>query len=464
MIFEDKNEETNETLNSAISDDENEDIGIEDVVSEVDAAAETGAIEGEEIEEIEEIEDEDFIDSECEPNSKSASLINQVEALVFSSAVPISAEKIVKQLDALKPPIGEVRSCLVILQSHYENRGVHLAEVATGWRFQVALDCAPTIVKTLEEKPTRLSRALLETLALVAYRQPITRGEIEAIRGVVVSSHMVRTLLEHEWIRVVGHKDVPGKPALFATTKIFLDDMGLSKLEELPPLSELKALMPNAEETLATEADIGKNQDNEAGNEADNEADNEKKSAILDDNNVEVESLEGDNIESTQLEVDAIEPDPEPELDSEIEINTEVDIGAETEMAAEAEVEGSIEVDAEAETEVGTDIDIDVELDAEVEAEAEMEVTENSKDLTTEKNSDIRSALAALRKSAEPSDNPNELQDELKTLDETIETDSFSSLDDFSEIILTNPTNKTDEVVNKDDNAEDEQNNQESSA
>lgn len=190
--------------------------------------------------------------------SEEAELINQIEALIFSSHVPISAEKIVKQLEHIKPVIGEVRDCLYILQEHYENRGVQLVEVASGWRFQVALDCAPTIVKTLEEKPTRLSRALLETLALIAYRQPITRGEIESIRGVVVSTNMIKTLLEHEWIRVVGHKDVPGKPALYATTKIFLDDMGLKKLDELPPLSEIKALIPT-EDNVTEDT-----QDNEA--------------------------------------------------------------------------------------------------------------------------------------------------------------------------------------------------------
>lgn len=187
--------------------------------------------------------------------SEEAELINQIEALIFSSHVPVSAEKIVKQLEHIKPVIGEVRDCLNTLQEHYENRGVQLVEVASGWRFQVALDCAPTIVKTLEEKPTRLSRALLETLALIAYRQPITRGEIESIRGVVVSTNMIKTLLEHEWIRVVGHKDVPGKPALYATTKIFLDDMGLKKLDELPPLSEIKALIPTDNEVVVDAQD-----------------------------------------------------------------------------------------------------------------------------------------------------------------------------------------------------------------
>lgn len=187
----------------------------------------------------------DTIDVDAEQTTMSEdSLINQIEAVIFSSSVPLSLDKIMQALEDMKPALGEVRECLETLQQHYQQRGVNLVEVASGWRFQVSQKCAPTIIKTLVEKPSRLSRALLETLALIAYRQPITRAEIEAIRGVVVSTHMIKTLLDHEWIRVVGHKDVPGKPALYATTKIFLDDMGLKKLDELPPLSEIKALIP----------------------------------------------------------------------------------------------------------------------------------------------------------------------------------------------------------------------------
>lgn len=188
--------------------------------------------------------EEEFFEEATHASHSNDSLINQVEALIFSSVVPLTVDKIMKSLDDTKATIGDVRAVIDTLKAHYQHRGIHLVEVASGWRFQVALSCAPTIVKTLAEKPSRLSRALLETLALVAYRQPITRAEIESIRGVVVSTQMVKTLLDHEWIRVVGHKDVPGKPALYATTKTFLDDMGLKKLDELPPLSEIKSMIP----------------------------------------------------------------------------------------------------------------------------------------------------------------------------------------------------------------------------
>lgn len=196
--------------------------------------------------------EEEFFEDATHFSHSNDSLINQVEALIFSSAVPLTVDKIMKSLDDTQATIGDVRAVIDTLKSHYEHRGIHLVEVASGWRFQVALSCAPTIVKTLAEKPSRLSRALLETLALVAYRQPITRAEIESIRGVAVSTQMVKTLLDHEWIRVVGHKDVPGKPALYATTKTFLDDMGLKKLDELPPLSEIKSMIP--QEPVKTES------------------------------------------------------------------------------------------------------------------------------------------------------------------------------------------------------------------
>jgi len=171
-------------------------------------------------------------------------LIQIIEAALFSASEPLTIDNLVKLFpEDEKPKAQEVRKALTELKKMNENRGVHLVEVASGFRYQVAADIVPHLANTTEEnKPTRYSRALLETLAIIAYRQPITRGEIEDIRGVVVSTHIVKTLDEHEWIRVVGHKDVPGKPALYATTKTFLDHFNLKSLEELPPLAELKNL------------------------------------------------------------------------------------------------------------------------------------------------------------------------------------------------------------------------------
>ncbi len=184
-------------------------------------------------------------------------LVIIVEGLLFAANEPLSAEALAKLfIDDVKPKAQDIKKALVQIKKHYVNRGIELHEVASGFRFQVTQSVVPYIAKTIEEKPARYSRALLETLALIAYRQPITRGEIEEIRGVVVSSNIVKTLDEQGWIRVVGYKEVPGKPALYATTKSFLDHFGLKSLEDLPPLAELKdfdSFTPNFEEPVAPE-------------------------------------------------------------------------------------------------------------------------------------------------------------------------------------------------------------------
>lgn len=168
-------------------------------------------------------------------------LIPIIEGVLFAATEPLSAEAIGKLfIDETKPKTQDIKKALSELKKHYQDRGIELVEVATGFRFQVAQIALPYIVKSTEEKPARYSRALLETLALIAYRQPITRGEIEDIRGVVVSTNIIKTLDEQGWIRVVGYKEVPGKPGLYATTKAFLDHFGLKSLEDLPPLAELK--------------------------------------------------------------------------------------------------------------------------------------------------------------------------------------------------------------------------------
>tara|TARA_Y100001001_G_scaffold32748_1_gene27184 strand:- start:1055 stop:1564 length:510 start_codon:yes stop_codon:yes gene_type:complete len=131
---------------------------------------------------------------------------------------------------------------MVLLEAACEGRGFELKKVASGYRIQVREEFAPWVGRLFEEKPQRYSRALLETLALIAYRQPITRGEIEDIRGVTVSSNIIRTLLEREWVRVVGHRDVPGRPAMYATTKQFLDYFNLTGLDQMPPLNEVRDL------------------------------------------------------------------------------------------------------------------------------------------------------------------------------------------------------------------------------
>lgn len=140
------------------------------------------------------------------------------------------------------PDTIELQDALLDIQRDCEGRGYTLKRVASGYRFQVVDDMAPWVGRLWEEKPQRYSRAMLETLALIAYRQPITRGDIEDIRGVAVSSHIIKTLQEREWVRVVGHKDVPGRPAMYATTRKFLDYFNLSNLDELPSLAEIADL------------------------------------------------------------------------------------------------------------------------------------------------------------------------------------------------------------------------------
>jgi segregation and condensation protein B len=137
-------------------------------------------------------------------------------------------------------PDNSVEQALETLREQCADRGVELVELASGFRYQVKADVHAWVARLWTERQTKYTRATLETLALIAYRQPITRGEIEQVRGVAVNSNIIKALEEREWIRVVGHRDVPGKPALFGTTKVFLDYFGLKRLDELPPLSELK--------------------------------------------------------------------------------------------------------------------------------------------------------------------------------------------------------------------------------
>jgi len=171
-------------------------------------------------------------------------LINRiVEGALLAASEPLT----LAQLQGLFPeeepaPPGSIERALELLRDGCQDRAVELVEVASGFRFQVTSEVHGYITRLWTERKTRYTRATLETLALIAYRQPITRGEIEQVRGVAVSSNIIQALEEREWIRVIGHRDVPGKPALFGTTKGFLDYFGLKRLDELPPLSELRDL------------------------------------------------------------------------------------------------------------------------------------------------------------------------------------------------------------------------------
>jgi len=164
-----------------------------------------------------------------------------IEAILLAAGKPMTEDQILAMFsEEEKPETALIRSALQELQQDYEERGVELVQVASGYRFQVKQEWSPWVSKLWEERAQKYSRALLETLALIAYRQPITRGEIEDIRGVTVSTSIIKTLLDdREWVRVVGHKEVPGRPALYATTKGFLDYFGLQHLRDLPSLPEI---------------------------------------------------------------------------------------------------------------------------------------------------------------------------------------------------------------------------------
>ena len=170
-------------------------------------------------------------------------LRNVIEAALLAAGGPLPVAELMRLFDeATRPSAQAVREALAALGAEYEGRGIELKETAGGFRIQVRRELAGEISRLWPERAARYSRALLETLALIAYRQPITRAEIEAVRGVAVNPNIVRTMIERNWVRVVGHRDVPGHPELLGTTREFLDYFGLKSLDELPPLAELKAM------------------------------------------------------------------------------------------------------------------------------------------------------------------------------------------------------------------------------
>ena len=259
-----------------------------------------------------------------------------VEAALLAASQPLT----VVQLNALFPldepaPEGSIEGALQALQDACAERGVELLEVASGWRFQVKADVHPWVARLWTERQTRYTRATLETLALIAYRQPITRGEIEQVRGVTVNSSIIKALEEREWIRVVGHRDVPGKPELLATTRTFLDYFGLKRLDELPPLSELRdigelepqlpfaaaipagaASAPAAmglETMLGEDSDIEQEHDDELAADASldsNDPDEDTTSAAIPDTDLETDA--DDTVADSELDTDNHGDDANP--------------------------------------------------------------------------------------------------------------------------------------------------------
>ncbi len=211
-----------------------------------------------------------------------------VEGAILASESPLSLDNLMSLFDLDSPSRDAVRAVIKEIEEDCASRGFELKRLASGYRFQVKADYGEWVSRLWEERPQRYTRALLETLALVAYKQPITRGDIEAVRGVTVSTNIIRSLLEREWIRIVGHRDVPGRPAMYATTKTFLDYFNLTSLDELPTLSEIKDLDAMTDRLALDEPLI------------------EMKSIELDDEEAELDGIEETDLDAVSTTVDAI--------------------------------------------------------------------------------------------------------------------------------------------------------------
>ncbi len=248
---------------------------------------------------------------------------NIIEAALMVSTKPLNVTQILSLFETdrtLELERDDIRAALEALQEDYKERGIELAEVASGFRFQARDEYAEWVNHLFDERPPRYSRALLETLAIIAYRQPITRGEIEDIRGVSVSSTIVKTLQERDWIKVVGHRDVPGKPSLLATTKSFLDYFNLKKLSDMPALEDIKdfdSINPDLFEELEGEAKAQAQLQADADVEENNETLSTETSATVEQDDeiqsVDVEADE-DDLETAAIEAEEIATDEKSDI------------------------------------------------------------------------------------------------------------------------------------------------------
>ncbi len=221
-----------------------------------------------------------------------------VEAALLAAGRPLSLDQLLALFEEREQPEKkELREVLTSLMEDYQGRGIEVVEVGSGFRIQVRAGLSSWVSRLWTERPPKYSRALLETLALIAYRQPITRGEIEDIRGVSVSSNIIKTLTEREWVRVVGHRDVPGKPALYATTKEFLDYFNLKSLNELPTLAEIRDLDSINRELELSDPDKSDQPASEETGAGDAETDDE---VIAEDSALLTDEVEVDEVEASE--------------------------------------------------------------------------------------------------------------------------------------------------------------------
>jgi segregation and condensation protein B len=270
-----------------------------------------------------------------------------LEAFLLASGKPQSLERLFELFEEAERPEPPVfKKALEILRKSCDGRAFELREVASGYRLQIREKFSPWVGRLWEERPQRYSRAMLETMALIAYRQPITRGEIEDVRGVAVNSHIVKTLLEREWIRIVGYRDVPGKPAMFATTKVFLDHFNLKNLDDLPPLAELREM--EAEPVLDfDDAPVPASLQELADASAEPE-----------------EPKDETSFHTLLLELDDMEQGIKTDFDDLLRDGA-------------AEPQAQVDVDVEAEAQVNVEVEAEVEAEAEAEAEPEPEPEED---------------------------------------------------------------------------------------
>ncbi len=266
-----------------------------------------------------------------------------VEGAILAAEQPLTIDQLMGLFEeGREHERAAIRDVLKEIETDCEGRGYELKQVASGYRFQVRADYGEWVSRLWKEKPPRYSRALLETLALVAYKQPITRGDIEEIRGVAVSTNIMRTLIEREWVRVVGHRDVPGHPALYATTKNFLDYFNLRSLDELPTLAEIRDLTAGVEELEMEEELIEvKTLD----------LDQEEQEAVAGMDDADLDAVT-EQVDSIQQNIRALfEPEPEPDLDRVLDDDdasaAESDVESATVTPISAEVAGSPAPDAE---------------------------------------------------------------------------------------------------------------------
>ncbi len=243
-----------------------------------------------------------------------------IEAALLASGKPLNIDRLMHLFAEgdFQPEKADIRKALTEIDEDCTDRGIELREIASGFRLQVREDMAPWVSRLWEEKPQRYTRALLETLALIAYRQPATRGEIENVRGVAVSSNIIKTLTEREWIKVVGHRDVPGKPSMYGTTKEFLDYFNLKSLDELPSLAELRDF-----ETINAELDLQlpglEMPEQDASNQtADSESNNENKDKDKDKVDADAEpSLDEDEVSADANVVESVSDEESNDSDNE---------------------------------------------------------------------------------------------------------------------------------------------------